>query len=145
MKHHLLLITHSNFSVLNLELGVQTNYPLALMFFFRTLPAAFPTSYRMKTVCSSWVWKLSNDASTLYIMHFIIQSALLHYSFPFLVLVCYIRLVYCMSNFQIVSIALTSLVKDTFCLQLCQSNSKLVWLASIKRVKVLGIGNSFLY
>ena len=52
------------------------------------------------------------------IMHFIIQSALLDYSFPFLILVCYIRLVYRTSNFQIVAIALTSLVKDTFYLQL---------------------------
>ena len=42
------------------------------------------------------------------------------------------RLVYCPSNFQIVAIALMSLVKDTFCLQLGQSNSKLVWLASKK-------------
>ena len=32
----------------------------------------------------------------------IIQSALLDYSAPFLVLVCYIRLVYRTSNFQIV-------------------------------------------
>ena len=32
---------------------------------------------------------------------------------PFLTLVCYIRLVYRISNFQIVAIALTSLVKDT--------------------------------
>ena len=54
-------------------------------------------------------------------MHFIIQSALLDYSFLFLILVsyislvfCYIRLVYRTSNFQIVAIALTSLFKDTF-------------------------------
>ena len=67
------------------------------------------------------------------IMHFIIQSALLDYSFPFLFLVCYIRLVYRTSDFQIIAIALTSLVKDTFCLQLRQSNSKLVWLASKKK------------
>ena len=52
------------------------------------------------------------------IMHFIIQSVLLDYSFLFLILVYYIRLVYCMSNFQIVAIMLTSLVKDTFCHQL---------------------------
>ena len=45
-------------------------------------------------------------------MHFIIQSALLDHSFPPLILVFCIRLVYCMSNFQIVAIALTSLVKD---------------------------------
>ena len=76
---------------------------------------------------------------------FIIQSALLDYSFPFLILVCYIRLVYCTSNFQIVAIARTSLVKDTFPLQLNKSNSKFVLLASKKRIKVLGIGNSFLY
>ena len=50
------------------------------------------------------------------IMHFIIQSALLDYSFLFLILVCYIRLVYHTSNFQIAAIALTSLVKDTFSL-----------------------------
>ena len=59
------MTTHSNFSVLNFKLGVQTNYPLAWMFFFRTLATAFPTSYRMKTVCSCWVWKLSNDACPL--------------------------------------------------------------------------------
>ena len=46
------------------------------------------------------------------------QPALLDYSFPFLILVYYTRLVYRMSNFQIVAIALTNLVKDTFCLQL---------------------------
>ena len=50
------------------------------------------------------------------IMHFIIQSALLDCSFP--ILVCYISLVYCTSNFQIATIVLTSFVKDTFCLQL---------------------------
>ena len=55
-----LLTTHSNFSVLNLKLGVQTNYPFARMFFFCTLATAFPTSYHMKTVCSCWIWKLSN-------------------------------------------------------------------------------------
>ena len=43
----------------------QTNYPLAWMFFFCTLATAFPTSYCMKTVCSCWVWKLSNDACPL--------------------------------------------------------------------------------
>ena len=52
------------------------------------------------------------------IMHFIIQSALLDYSFPFLILVCNIRLVYLTPNFQIVAIALTSLGKNTFCLHL---------------------------
>ena len=47
-----------------------------------------------------------------------IQSALLDFSFPFLILVCYNRrLVYRTSNFQVIAIALTSLVKDTFCLQ----------------------------
>ena len=46
------------------------------------------------------------------IMYLIIQSALLDYSFPFLILVCYIRLVYRTSIFQIVTIALTSLTKD---------------------------------
>ena len=56
-----LLTTYSNFSVLNFKLGVQTNCPLAWMFFFRTLATAFPTSYLMKSVCS-WVWKLSYDA-----------------------------------------------------------------------------------
>ena len=77
------------------------------------------------------------------IMHFIIQSALFDCSF--LIVVCYIRLVYRMSNFQTAAIVLTSFVKDTFCLQLHQSNSKFMWLASKKRTKVLGIGNSFLY
>ena len=52
------------------------------------------------------------------IAHFIIHSASLDCSFPFLILLCYVRLVYCMSNFQIVGIVLTSLIKDTFCLQL---------------------------
>ena len=78
-------------------------------------------------------------------MHFIIQAALLDYSFPLLIFVRYFRLVYLTSNFQIVAIALTSLVKDTFCLQLRCSNSKLLRLASKNRVKVFGIGNSFLY
>ena len=44
------MTTHSNFSVLNFKLGVQTNYPLAQMFFFCTLATAFPTFHRMKTV-----------------------------------------------------------------------------------------------
>ena len=60
-----LLTTHSNFSVLDFKLGVETNYPLAWMFFLHTLATAFPTSYRLKTVCSCWVWKLSNDACPL--------------------------------------------------------------------------------
>ena len=55
---------YSNFSVFNFKLEVQTNYPLAWMFFFCTLATAFPTSYRMKT-CSCWVWKLSYDACPL--------------------------------------------------------------------------------
>ena len=38
-------------------------------------------------------------------MHYTIQSALLGYNFPFLILVCFIRLVYRTSNFQIVAIA----------------------------------------
>ena len=69
------------------------------------------------------------------IMHFIIQSALLDCSFP--ILVCCISLVYCTSNFQIAAIVLTSFVKDTFCLQLHQSNSKFTWLASKKEQKFL--------
>ena len=32
---------------------------------FRNRATAFPTSYHMKTVCSCWVWKLSNDACPL--------------------------------------------------------------------------------
>ena len=79
------------------------------------------------------------------IMHFIIQSALLDYSFLFLILICYVRLVYRMSNFQIIAIVLTNLVKVTFYLQLYKSNNKLLWLASKKIIKVLGIEKSFLY
>ena len=89
-------------------LGVQTNYPFALTFFLRTPAAAFPTSYCMKTVCSCWVWKLNSDACPQCIMHFIIQSALLDYSFLFLILVCYIKLVYQTWNFQIASLELRS-------------------------------------
>ena len=48
-KTSFLLTTHSNISVLNFKLGVQTNYPLASVFSFCTLPNAFPTSYHMKT------------------------------------------------------------------------------------------------
>ena len=69
------------------------------------------------------------------IMHFIIQSALLDCSFPFFILVCYIRLVYLTPNFQIVAIVLTSLIKDTFCLQLRQSDSKLVCSQLVKKQK----------
>ena len=65
MKQLFLLTTHSNFSVLNFKLGLQTSYPLAWMLFFRTLATAFLTSYRMKTICSCWVWKLSSDACQL--------------------------------------------------------------------------------
>ena len=46
-----------------------------------------------------------------------------------------------MSNFKIAAIALVSLVKDTSCLQLHKSNSKLMWLASKKRIKVLEVIN----
>ena len=35
------------------------------MFFFHTLAAAFPTSYHIKTGCSRWVWKPSNNACLL--------------------------------------------------------------------------------
>ena len=71
-----LLTTHSNSSVLNFELGVQT-YPLGWLFFFCTLATAFPTSYHIKTICSFWVWKLSNDAFTLNLVpsaSFLMQS-----------------------------------------------------------------------
>ena len=53
-------------------------------------------------------------------MHFIVQSALLDYSFPFLIVICYIRLAFCYirlvyhtSNFQIVAIALTRHILPT--------------------------------
>ena len=78
------LTTHSNFSVLNLKLGVQTNCPLAQMFFFCTLASAFPTSYYMKTVCSCWIWKLSNDACSLSLVpsaSFLTQSDWLNNNF----------------------------------------------------------------
>ena len=55
--------SHSIF--MYIKLGVQTNYPSAWMFLFRTLATTFPTFYRMKTACSFWVWKLSNDACPL--------------------------------------------------------------------------------
>ena len=113
-----LLTTHFNFFVLNFKLGVQANYPLAWMFVFHTLAAAFPASYRWNLFVLVEFEK-SALKTQQWCMHFILQSALLDCIFPFLILVCYIRLVYCMSNFQIVSIALPSLVKDTFSLQLC--------------------------
>ena len=47
------------------KLGVQANYPLAWIFFFRTLATAFPTSYCMKNICFCWVWKSSNDVCPL--------------------------------------------------------------------------------
>ena len=50
------------------------------MFFFRTLAAAFPTSYRNQTVCSDWVWKLNNNACPLNLIpstSFLTQSDLL--------------------------------------------------------------------
>ena len=78
---------------------------LSRMFSLCTLATAFHTFYCMKTA-------MMHDAGPLCIMHFIIQSALLDYSFLSLILVCYVRLVYCMSNYQIVAIALMSLVKD---------------------------------
>ena len=93
-----LLTTHSNFSVLNFKLGRQANFPFAWMFFFRTLAAAFPTSYLMKAVCSCWVWKLRSNACPLCIMHFKIQSVLIDYSFQVLNLVKYIWLFYRSSN-----------------------------------------------
>ena len=37
----------------------------AWMFFFHTLATCFPTSYHIKTVCSCWVWKPSNNACLL--------------------------------------------------------------------------------
>ena len=81
---HFLLTTHTNFSVLNFKLGVQANYPLARVFFFHTLATAFPTFYHVKTACSCWVWKFSNDACPLYIMHFIIYSMFFYNNFSFL-------------------------------------------------------------
>ena len=84
-----LLTTYSNFSVLNYKLGLQTNYPLAQMFFF-TVATAYPTSCcmsihycwvfnstRTKPVCSCLVWKLSNDACPLNLIpsaSFLMQS-----------------------------------------------------------------------
>ena len=41
------LTVYSNFSVLNLKLGAQTNYLLAWMFFFRTLSTVFPTVWKL--------------------------------------------------------------------------------------------------
>ena len=58
MWNTFLLTTHSNFSVINFKLGVQTYYPLSWMFFFHTLATAFPTFCHMKSVCSCRVWKL---------------------------------------------------------------------------------------
>ena len=79
-----LLTTHTSFSVLNIKFGVQTNYPLARVFFFHTLATAFPTSYYIKTACSCWVWELSNDACPPYIMQFLIHSTLFDHNFQFL-------------------------------------------------------------
>ena len=60
-----LLTTHSTFSVLNFKLeGVQTNYVLIVLHLYSILASAFHT-YHMKTVCSCWVWKLSNVACPL--------------------------------------------------------------------------------
>ena len=56
LKWHTFFVDYSNFSALNFKLGVQTNYPLAWMFFFCDLATAFPTSYCMETVCTCWVW-----------------------------------------------------------------------------------------
>ena len=79
-------------------------FEMSLLFGFKYL-----TSLQLK-VQGFFVWGF---------MRFITQSALLDYSFLFLILVsyislvfCYIRLVYRTSNFQIVAIALTSLVKE---------------------------------
>ena len=47
------------------KLIVQAHYPLAWMFFFHTLTTVFSNSYLIKTLCSCWVWKLSNDACLL--------------------------------------------------------------------------------
>ena len=49
----------------------------AWMFFFYTPASAFPTSYHMKTVCSCWVLKPSNNACLLNLVHrasFLTQS-----------------------------------------------------------------------
>ena len=111
-----LLTTHSNFSVLNFKLGVQTNYPLARMFFFRTLAAAFPTSYRMKTVLVEFENSAIVHATIHYAFHNSVSLTLLQ--LPVLNSRSLYQAVYRMSNFQIIPIELTSLVKDTFCLQL---------------------------
>ena len=44
---HTFFVDYSNFSALNFKLGVQTNYPLAWMFFFCDLATALSTC---------WVW-----------------------------------------------------------------------------------------
>ena len=49
----------------------------AWMFFFHTLATAFPTNYLIKTACSCWVWKASNNACLLNLLpsaSFVMQS-----------------------------------------------------------------------
>ena len=53
------------------KLGVQTKHALAWMFFC-TLATAFSTSHCLETVCSCWVWKLTNDVCPLNLEHRVI-------------------------------------------------------------------------
>ena len=69
-----LLTTHSNFSVLNFELGVQTSFGLIVLLLYSSY--CFPYFLPYKN-CSFWVWKLSNDACTLNLVpsaSFLMQS-----------------------------------------------------------------------
>ena len=90
------------FSVWHIELKTNlksksnnTVFEMSLLIGFK-----YPISLQLKVQGAFFAWG---------IMYFIIQSALLDYSFPFLILVCYISLVWGTSNFQIVAIVVSTI------------------------------------
>ena len=110
IKNTFLLTTHSNFSVLNFKrkepLGTRlmsTKTMVRRYVIGNTLmrSKAFYASEvglgyleNQSLVCRKKLTSNCDLGCVRGIMHFLIQSALLDYSFPFLFLVCYIRLLY---------------------------------------------------
>ena len=106
-----------NLIFLHFKLGVQTHYPLAWMFFFRTQTTVFPTSYRLKTLfllsLKTQQWCMPTQPHSQSFFSNAEERK---------------------SDQSLHILPSAALVKQQACL-----------VSESKRIKVFGIGNSFLY
>ena len=80
--------------------------------------------------CSCWVWKLSNDACPLYIMHFIIHSTLFDCNFPFLFIYIFIYVLihikYYPKNFTFIILRILELYARKVCIMFVYKHTETI-------------------